>query len=902
MKKENIEDIVALGPMQQSFLWHSLQVDAASSVLQLRCTFRGNISIDQLKLAWAMVVHKHQALRSSVHWESVKKPIQLIHKHVVSDISLIKPSSTSDNDDVLPQFLERDRREKLDLTDAPAYRITLCQTQDNTYELVWTLSHVLLDGWSCAVVISDWVNIYSGLMLETEIPTTSGPSLSEYRRWIVSQDKQAMLDFWDDYLPSHIQLCATNFQPPETTANDSTQPDSCQAVLSQEDFGKLQQNIRQAGLSLGTLLQAAFATVLHARSSKLPVVIGTTVSGRQIDLPQTDLRVGMLINLIPVCIDFDSSMSIHEWLTSLQSGFFSALPYAHASMTDVLSLRPEQSALYDCLLVLENQPSVVSTAELEVSNFHSGIISEFAMTLIAVPGPDLQLDIRYSKDVFKHADMELMLRQCKDLLLNLPSCLSEPVSWLDQYKRIDSTAGTDLPICDMETGTEAPASAEPDELVKPVIEQKLREMWSGILKSKHISVRDDFFDLGGTSLQAMMLFDQIEKNLDIRLAPTTLFQAPTISDIATLIENNQPDSAWSNIVGISTSGTKIPIFIPFEQADMLSYGPLCTELGPDQPVYGLKVPVNALPTDELIETLVRHIKTLQPIGPYQLAGLSGAGMLAWRIAQKLQAQGNVVAMLALLDSYGPAYPRLLPPFARLKQVSIYVLREFALKAKRAISRLTAKLLSPVSSVNGLRQVKQDQPTFNEQQHSAFMQRVAKEHALAPQFLREVSRKQPFINHLVNRIQLALIRWRFHSNNLRIAYIMFIQGLLLESGTDMQQLPDDSDNHENDPLPLLKSVSGCLHEDMPATSIKLKRYLTVYDGLQQYDGHLVFFRATQRAPGIVNDPLAGWQFLFPKDARVHVIPGSHSSMLKQPNVSILAKYVEQEVAHQTKMQV
>jgi thioesterase domain-containing protein/acyl carrier protein len=893
MKKENIEDIVALLPMQQSFLWHSLQVDSASSVLQLHCTFHGNISMDHLKRAWGRVVQKHQSLRSSIHWESVKKPIQVIHKHVSNDISLINASSSSGNDNALTKFLENDRNQKLDLTRAPAYRIVLFQTREDTCELIWTLSHVLLDGWSCAVVISDWVKIYSDLVLEKEAVTTPGPLLSEYTRWIGNQDKQAMLDYWDSYLPPETRLCAEAFQASKSSANIGTQPGTCQTVVPPEEFRTLQHNLRQAGLSLGTVLQAAFATVLHAQDSEAPVVFGTTVSGRQIELPQIESRVGMLTNLIPVCVEFDPRVSVHEWLRSLQARFFSALPHAHASMADVLSLRPEQSALYDCLLVLENQPSVISTPELEVSDFYSGIISEFALTLIAVPGADLQLDFRYREDDFKHDDMVLLLDQCKNLLLNFSSSLSEPASWLSQYMRIETVADTGVPAHDMETNIEAETDSEPDQLVTPVLERKLWEIWRGILKSKHIKMDDDFFELGGTSLQAMMLFDRIEKKLGIRLPPITLFRSPTIADIAALIESNQPDSVWSNIVGVNTSGTRTPIFIPFEQVDMLGYGPLCAELGPDQPVYGLKFPENIAPTDELIETLVTHIKKLQPHGPYQLAGLSGAGMLAWRVAQNLQHRGSKVAMLALLDSYGPAYPRLLPPFARLSQVSIYVARVFASKAQNAFTRLMSMLSEPVASVSGLQQGAHGQPTFNEQQHKEFIQRVAQEHALAPRFLREVAPNHSLINRIVNRIILAITRWRFHSNRLRIAYIMFMQGLLLESCINMQKHSDGSDKHENEPLKILRSAFARLPENMPATSINLERYVTNYEGLQPYEGHLVFFRATMRPPGIFNDPLTGWQNLFPENTQVHAIPGSHTSMLKQPNVQILAKHLKQE---------
>jgi thioesterase domain-containing protein/acyl carrier protein len=895
MKKENIEDIVALLPMQQSFLWHSLQVDAASSVLQLRCTLRGNISLEHLKLAWGRVVQKHQALRSSVHWESVKKPIQVIHKQVPNDISLTNAISDSGNENALTQFLEQDRNQKLDLTIAPAFRIALFQTREDTCEVIWTLSHVLLDGWSCAVVVNDWVKIYSDLVLEDESVTTPGFLLSEYTRWIGSQDKQAMLEYWDGYLPSEIQLCAEAFQASKAADNLGSQPGFCQAVVSQEDFAGLQLSLRQAGLSLGTALQAAFATVLHAKDSEVPVVFGTTVSGRQVDIPQTESRVGMLTNLIPVSVEFDPCESVQTWLASLQTRFFSALPHAHASMADVLSLRPELSALYDCLLVLENQPSVISTSELEVSDYHSGIISEFALTLTAVPGADLQLDLRYRKDDFRHDDMDLLLQQCKNLLLALPSSLSEPMSWLNQYKRIASIADTRVPANDNHTYIENKTDTEPDELVTPALERKLWEIWCGILKTKHITLNDDFFELGGTSLQAMMLFDQIETKLGKRLPPITLFRAPTIADIAALIKSDQPDSVWSNIVGVNTSGTRVPIFIPFEQVDMLGFGPLCNELGPDQPVYGLRFPENVAPTDKLIETLVTHIKTLQPNGPYQLAGLSGAGMLAWRVAQNLQGRGNKVALLALLDSYGPAYPRLLPTFVRLSQIASYVACVFASKAKNAFTRFTSMLSAPVSSASSLRRIAQGQQTYNEEQHKEFMRRVAQEHALAPRFLREVAAHHSLIDRLVNRVILAFTKWRYHSNRLRIAYIMFMQGLLLESCISGQKSSDGSKTTGDETLQILRSSFDCLPANMPATRINLERYLTTYEGLQPYEGRLVFFRATQRPPGVVKDPLTGWKGLFPENAHVHAIPGNHTSMLKQPNVQVLAESLKQEVS-------
>ena len=72
--------------------------------------------------------------------------------------------------------------------------MALFQTREDTCEVIWTLSHVLLDGWSCAVVVNDWVKIYSDLVLEDESVTTAGLLLSENTRGLASEDNQDMLD------------------------------------------------------------------------------------------------------------------------------------------------------------------------------------------------------------------------------------------------------------------------------------------------------------------------------------------------------------------------------------------------------------------------------------------------------------------------------------------------------------------------------------------------------------------------------------------------------------------------------------------------------------------------------------------------------------------------------------
>ena len=82
MDKQNIETIYPLAPLQQAFLWHSLQESSQAGLLHVRCTLRGSLDLDRFRQAWEWVVSRHQILRASVHWEGIKQPLQVIARKV----------------------------------------------------------------------------------------------------------------------------------------------------------------------------------------------------------------------------------------------------------------------------------------------------------------------------------------------------------------------------------------------------------------------------------------------------------------------------------------------------------------------------------------------------------------------------------------------------------------------------------------------------------------------------------------------------------------------------------------------------------------------------------------------------------------------------------------------------
>jgi aspartate racemase len=207
---------------------------------------------------------------------------------------------------------------------------------------------------------------------------------------------------------------------------------------------------------------------------------------------------------------------------------------------------------------------------------------------------------------------------------------------------------------------------------RTLLEERLACIWVEILgiESFHfgpsqINIHDNFFELGGHSLAAARLISRVREVFLVQLPIRRLFEFPTIAELAKCIETErilspQESKQWSYIVPIRPSGTKTPFFIVpgggGGEVELIHLTKLVYLLGQEQPVYGLQArgwdgkqkphsDVEAMATDYLNE-----IKTIQPEGPYLLGGECIGGLVAFEMAQQLQAQGEKVGLLVLIDT------------------------------------------------------------------------------------------------------------------------------------------------------------------------------------------------------------------------------------------------------------
>ncbi len=204
------------------------------------------------------------------------------------------------------------------------------------------------------------------------------------------------------------------------------------------------------------------------------------------------------------------------------------------------------------------------------------------------------------------------------------------------------------------------------------MEQTIAAIWQESLGLAQVGIHDNFFELGGDSLVAVSLFAQVKKIFSKNLPLVTIFQGPTVEQLASIICQEESSKPWSSLVAIQTGGGKPPFFsIHCGHGEVAPYYSLAAHLGSEYPVYALQpqgLDEKQLPhsrIEDMAADYIREIRTVQPEGPYFLGGFSLGGKVAFEMAQQLHTQGQKVAILALFDTQGPDWLKPLPIHIRV---------------------------------------------------------------------------------------------------------------------------------------------------------------------------------------------------------------------------------------------
>lgn len=437
LTNKNIEDFYPLSPLQQGMWFHSLYApETGAYVEQLTCTVQGSLNVPAFERAWQRVVARHPVLRTAFIGEALKEPVQVVHRQV--SLSLEQHDwrglSPTEQEARIEAFLEANRRRGFNLAEVPLMRLALMRLADDAHQFVWCYHHLLLDGWSTRLLLKEVFAFYEAFCRHQNLELKPVRPYRDYIVWLRQQDLKAAEAFWRQTLKGFTAptpLVVDHALARALDGEAKSYEEQCRR-LSAATTAALQALARQNQLTLNTLVQGAWALLLSRYSGESDVVFGTTVSGRPVDLLGSDAMIGLFINTLPVRVQVPPTAPLLPWLKEFQAQQVELRQYEYSPLVQVQGWSEVSRGvpLFESLLVFESGAddwSVVQSGGLRILNARAVEITNYPLTLVAAPGPQLSLRISYDGRRFDAATISRMVGHLQTLLEGMAADPRQPL-------------------------------------------------------------------------------------------------------------------------------------------------------------------------------------------------------------------------------------------------------------------------------------------------------------------------------------------------------------------------------------------------------------------------------------------------------------------------------------------
>ncbi|HVR11090.1 MAG TPA: amino acid adenylation domain-containing protein, partial [Thermoanaerobaculia bacterium] len=378
-----------------------------------------------LAAAWQRVVARHPALRTSFHWQGLDKPLQVVHREVAVPFAV--HDCRGEPRRRVEDLLEDIRRRGFQLGRPPLLRLDWVWTGDTGGLLAWTYHHILLDAWSASVVLAEVTAVYQALAGGGEAALPPARRFADYIGWLRRRDGAADEPFWRSRLagfrvptPMVMERHAANGFGENHGAHGERG-----LALDPAASGALAGFARRHQLTLNTLVQGAWAALLHRTSGEPEVMFGATVSGRPPEVPGIESMVGLFINTLPVRTRWQDAGDTLSWLREVQAWQVAVQAHAYDPLAEIQrwSDVPAGQQLFDSIVVFENVPEMsrgpAPDGALALRGQRYVSRTHYPLSLLVVPGDRLTLRATFERRRFEDTAMARHLGHLANLLHGL---------------------------------------------------------------------------------------------------------------------------------------------------------------------------------------------------------------------------------------------------------------------------------------------------------------------------------------------------------------------------------------------------------------------------------------------------------------------------------------------------
>ncbi|BAZ11502.1 amino acid adenylation domain-containing protein [Calothrix sp. NIES-4071] len=412
----------------QQRLWFLDQLEPLSTLYNLPKAVRlqGKLNVEVLSSCINEIIRRHEVLRTKFTIQD-GRPIQIISPSINLELPVVDLSHLpyGKREDEIRRLIQEETQRGFDLTQSPLLRATLLQLDQQDYVLLFTLHHIVSDGWSNGVLIREVAALYEAFSNGIDSPLPELPiQYADFalwqQQWLQGEVLETHLAYWQQQLGgsrSALELPTDRPRPAVSTYTGATQS----FVVPKTLTDALKALSVQESATLFMTLLAAFKILLYRYSGQDDIIVGSPIANRN----HTEIEglIGFFVNTLVLRTNLAGNPSFKELLQRVREVALGAYTHQDLPFEQLVSLQPERhlsrNPLFDVMFILQNAPmEALQLPGLIITPLESERqTATFDLTLcILETDTGLIGSLEYSTELFDGATIERMIGHFNVLL------------------------------------------------------------------------------------------------------------------------------------------------------------------------------------------------------------------------------------------------------------------------------------------------------------------------------------------------------------------------------------------------------------------------------------------------------------------------------------------------------
>jgi iturin family lipopeptide synthetase A len=499
---------------------------------------QGALDYEKMQESADILADRHDVFHISVDLEN---EMQVFQKKKRIYIKIVDCTSSTEPVTELKGVIKKAQMYEFDLSCEPLVRLCIVKYKENCHKLILTVHHLLVDGWSQGVIISELGEIYNCLMKNQQVKLPKSKQFFEFLDWSEKQINREMLmkagDYWKERFSQKVTGVLTEGQKSFQKLTVGKESE-LHFFLKQEQVNKLSGVANENRATLFTLLLSAFSILVYRLTNEAHIGIGVPFAG-QLEFGDLSL-IGQTDQVLPIIHKVDAGATLYREMEAMTRDFTRSANYQKypiSRMAESIGAQniPDIKLMFNMDEVVVPQfYSTITRIEVQGTNLCSNEL--FVNIMHSKEG--IQVQFRYLADYFDKkqvyqwcagyaALLQGIILGVKDTIQSFPIQI-EPVRVRDELYYQEVPTSTLLPQTKMQ--------------------EEVWKLFQSVLGTQITSIHEGFFSLGGNSMKMMLLKKNIETKLGKSIGVKELFQNNTVRRMAALLEGGAASQERTDMI------------------------------------------------------------------------------------------------------------------------------------------------------------------------------------------------------------------------------------------------------------------------------------------------------------------------------------------------------------------